>query len=166
MAGQEISRLRRILKSKFDYDSLERLCFNHFYKIHEEIIGSNPDDIIELLIQYVEQNQHEKRKLIHILRQEHPKLIKQLDGMNTIGKPNNQSDGWRNWGDHPAVVAVSIVSAIIAIIIFVTGRPSLPEWINWNRPSEEIRPSFIPGSNIVVMEDSGAFKTYGQTISI
>jgi hypothetical protein len=33
--------------------------------------------------------------------------------------------GWRNWGDHPVVVIVSLIVGLIAIYAFVTGNTSL-----------------------------------------
>jgi regulation of enolase protein 1 (concanavalin A-like superfamily) len=36
-------------------------------------------------------------------------------------KPPAPTPGWRNWGDHPFVVIVSVMAALITIIVFITG---------------------------------------------
>jgi len=42
-----------------------------------------------------------------------------------------RGNGWRNWGDHPLVVVIGTLAALIAIIVFVTGKETLSKfWSN------------------------------------
>jgi tetratricopeptide (TPR) repeat protein len=44
------------------------------------------------------------------------------------------SAAWRNWGDHPFVVIISVTTGLIGLLAFLTGIPNLPAfWYSLNR---------------------------------
>lgn len=36
-----------------------------------------------------------------------------------------RSSDWKNWGDHPIVVAIAMLAALISIYVFITGTTSI-----------------------------------------
>jgi TIR domain len=51
--------------------------------------------------------------------------VSDLTAVAGAPRRNQQSRGWRNWGDHPLVVFITVIAGLIAIVIFVTGRDTL-----------------------------------------
>lgn len=60
--------------------------------------------------------------------------------------------GWKNWGDHPVVVLIGLIVALIAIFTFFTGKPDLPSVLSSNTsmssgviiPTIKTQPTTIP----------------------
>ena len=42
--------------------------------------------------------------------------------------PKQRESGWRNYGDHPIVVFVGILVAVVTLISFITGKTSLAQY--------------------------------------
>lgn len=45
---------------------------------------------------------------------------------------SSSKSGWPNWGDHPIVVIITVISALIAIFVFLTGKQDLPSTLSTN----------------------------------
>lgn len=41
----------------------------------------------------------------------------------------NEGNGWRNWGDHPLVVLISVIASLVAIAGFISGYDNIQELI-------------------------------------
>lgn len=59
--------------------------------------------------------------------------------------------GWRNWGDHPIPVLISIAAGLIAIFAFITGRQNI----------QEMFPTAPPPSTVLKDGDIVALKNLG-----
>lgn len=69
-----------------------------------------------------------------------------------------QEPGWKNWGDHPFVVALTIISALIAIAVFITGKQNLPSFLTSSSPISDTNPppslKPTPSSTIVTQQSN------------
>lgn len=59
-----------------------------------------------------------------------------------------QGSGWRNWGDHPVVVIITIIAAIIGIAAFVTGKQNLSSLWPTKAPPPSLNGSPTPDISI------------------
>lgn len=51
--------------------------------------------------------------------------------------------GWKNWGDHPIIVTITLLISFIGIVVFITGKTTLPDIINGfptTPPTSETKP--------------------------
>lgn len=59
--------------------------------------------------------------------------------------PRLREQNWRNWGDHPVVVIVSLIVAVLTILGFLTGKTSLADYIAIREvtPNQSIMPTAL-----------------------
>lgn len=54
-----------------------------------------------------------------------------------------------NWSDHPTVIAIGIAAAVIAIVVFATGKSSLPALLGYGPSSESSDPVSLPNDRSI-----------------
>jgi hypothetical protein len=133
---EQLIEYYRKLDKHFNQNELRDLAFQLGID-YDGLPGDGKADKARELVQYLERRGRSP-ELAAICLQQRPnvdwplhKVIpesaketessKKSDG----GKHVEPKPGWRNWGDHPVIVSVIVMAALIAIIVFFTGAPNL-----------------------------------------
>jgi hypothetical protein len=154
-AGEYDTRaIRQLLLAAFGAEELRRFCMDRplFRPIINEFgPGQGKADMVDRVIDYCDRRQR-FADLLKEVQRENPRMyehfrpyFREPDAPFSIqirgdaATPNGSTpvapaqrvkeprSGWRNWGDHPVVVALTVISTIMAIVLSVAGVRNLPE---------------------------------------
>jgi hypothetical protein len=142
----------RKLDKHFNQNELRDLAFQLGID-YDGLPGDGKADKARELVQYLERRGRSP-ELVAICLQQRPNVDWPLhevipeSAKETESQPNKKSDGgkhvepkpgWRNWGDHPVIVLVIVIAAVIAIIVFITGAPNLRSLLS-STPTSSVIP--------------------------